>query len=264
MILWVTLHCERECLVEACIGPSCGEDGPECTLGTVRQWELDLGVMELLDVWTSALLGWYCLHLHDLDTRSPCSVTGTHVTVALCDSTSSGQITVLSVHVVRSTPWVVSKPDAEILDLCWLGLIDLPTGDNFPFGLLDFLQFLDEVPKAGLGGHMVWCKDAHLVEGRKAHLIGGYPTVTVDPCSYGCVLSWLRACTYCFDDTTYTWRNLYFFKEFDSRRGWVTRPTIWLQLGAGDEGGDGDGEVVVQCLGPRLVWFWDRQTAATP
>lgn len=33
----------------------------------VGQWELDLGVVELLDRWSAALAGCDLLHLHDLD-----------------------------------------------------------------------------------------------------------------------------------------------------------------------------------------------------
>ena len=33
----------------------------------VGQWELDLGVVELLDRWSAALAGRDLLHLHDLD-----------------------------------------------------------------------------------------------------------------------------------------------------------------------------------------------------
>ena len=37
------------------------------TEDTVGQWELDLGVVELLDRWLTALAGCNLLHLHDLD-----------------------------------------------------------------------------------------------------------------------------------------------------------------------------------------------------
>ena len=45
------------------------------------QWELDLGVMELLDRWPAALAGCNLFHLHDLDRVGPGTVSGTHVSV---------------------------------------------------------------------------------------------------------------------------------------------------------------------------------------
>ena len=63
------------------------------------QWELDLGVVELLDCGLAALAGCDLLHLQDLDGVDPGSVPGTHVLVALGDGASGGQVLVPLVHV---------------------------------------------------------------------------------------------------------------------------------------------------------------------
>ncbi len=44
---------------------------------------------------------------------------------ALRDGSTSGNIPVLLVHVVRPTTGIVSQPDAKVLHLGWLLLIDL-------------------------------------------------------------------------------------------------------------------------------------------
>lgn len=82
---------------------------------TVGQWELDLGVVELLDSWPAALASCNLFHLHDLDGVRTGTVSGTHVSVALCDRAGSGQVPVLSVHVVSATSGIIAQPDAEVL-----------------------------------------------------------------------------------------------------------------------------------------------------
>ena len=64
--------------------------------------------MELLDSWPAALITCSLFHPHDLDGVGA----GTHVTVALCDCASGGQVPVLLGHVVCTTVGVVAQPDA--------------------------------------------------------------------------------------------------------------------------------------------------------
>lgn len=103
------------CLEEG-VGPLGGEAwlvlAPQHTVG---QWKLDLGVVELLDSWPAALASCNLFHLHDLDGVRTGTVSGTHVSVALCDCTSGGQVPVLPVHVVCATSGVVAQPDAKVL-----------------------------------------------------------------------------------------------------------------------------------------------------
>lgn len=51
----------------------------------------------------------------------PCS----HVLIEALDCISAGEFTELLVHVVGSRARVVAEPDTEVLDLQWLGLVNL-------------------------------------------------------------------------------------------------------------------------------------------
>merc|ERR1719402_841076 len=99
-------------------------------------------------------------------------MTGTHVTVTLCDGSSITHISVLPVHVVGSTTGIITQPDAVVLDGQWSLLEPLLTKNDFTNCLLDLLKFLDEIPVARLGRHMIICKDFHLVQWRVLELVG--------------------------------------------------------------------------------------------
>ena len=99
---------------------------------TVGQRELDLGVMELLDSRPATFAGGDLFHFHDMDEVCTGTMPGTHVSVALCDSPSSGQVAVLAVHVVCPTAGVIAQPDAEVLHTQG-GLLEyLPTVHDLP------------------------------------------------------------------------------------------------------------------------------------
>ena len=53
------------------------------------------------------------------------AVAGGHVGVESLDGVGAGHLTVLLVHVVGAGPGVVAKPDAKVLDLQGLLLVDL-------------------------------------------------------------------------------------------------------------------------------------------
>lgn len=63
-----------------------------------------------------------CTHV---DRPEAGTVAGGHVGVEGLDSIGSGKLTVLLVHVVRTRTGVVSQPDAKVLDLEGVGLVDL-------------------------------------------------------------------------------------------------------------------------------------------
>jgi hypothetical protein len=52
-------------------------------------------------------------------------MSGGHVLVQCLDSICAGHLTVLLVHVVGTRARVVSDPDAKVLDLLWVPLVDL-------------------------------------------------------------------------------------------------------------------------------------------
>lgn len=81
----------------------------------VGQWELALGVVELLGGCSAALDGCDLLYLHDLDPVGPGKAPCAHVSVALGDGAGCSQVPVLPVHVVGASAGVIVQPDAEVL-----------------------------------------------------------------------------------------------------------------------------------------------------
>ena len=53
------------------------------------------------------------------------TVTGSHITIALCNSSRDSQISVLTVHVVGTRTRIITKPDTKVLDLQWASVMDL-------------------------------------------------------------------------------------------------------------------------------------------
>jgi len=100
------------------VGTSGGESRLVQTLrNAAGQRELDLAIVKLFHMGSSALVGLQHIDLDDLNAVGPGSVAGTHVTIALGDGGRDGQVTVLAVHVVSAAAGVVAQPDAEVLDL---------------------------------------------------------------------------------------------------------------------------------------------------
>lgn len=96
----------------------------------------------------------------------------THVTVALRNRGSDGQVTVLAVHVVGSGTGIVAQPDAKVLDLQRGLLGDLLEGHDLAGGLLELVQLAQEVPETGLGHDSVRSEDPHFVHRRAGLLLG--------------------------------------------------------------------------------------------
>lgn len=133
------------------------------------------------------------------------TVAGGHVLVHSLDGLSPRHLTVLLVHVVGTRAGVVSDPDAEVLDLQRVLLVDLKQkklawsaynppmivtlqprclspaalrvfgssdstyhvdGHDLTSGLLDLLQTPHEVPVSGLGDNGVGSEDSHTVQSR--------------------------------------------------------------------------------------------------
>lgn len=95
------------------------------------------------------------------------AVPGSHVRVESLNSISAGHLAVLLVHVVRARAGVVSKPDAEVLDLLGVLLVDSLDADNLASGLLDLSESAQEVPESGLGDRLVRSEDGHAVHVRR-------------------------------------------------------------------------------------------------
>merc|ERR1719208_426701 len=126
--------------------------------------ELDLAVVHLLDQRTATLASLHGLASNDLDAVGTGSVSGSHVPVTLCDSSTDSQVSVLAVHVMGARPGVVSQPDAEVLDLHWLPLLNLLHGDDLAGGLLELPELTQKVPESTLGDNGIWSEDPHSVK----------------------------------------------------------------------------------------------------
>lgn len=92
----------------------------------VRQGELEVLGQKLLDVGAADVLGLLNLNdLEDVDRPKAGTVTGGHVLVEGLDGVGAGHLTVLTVHVVGTGAGVVADPDADVLDLEGVLLVDL-------------------------------------------------------------------------------------------------------------------------------------------
>ena len=109
----------RACLHEG-VGPGslvCGFQLPGWWANhAVCQRELDLGVVELLRVLTLAQRHRDRGGLDDLDARGAHPVTRSHLIVHLLHCSVECQITVFLVHVVVTSPTLVTHPDTEVFD----------------------------------------------------------------------------------------------------------------------------------------------------
>lgn len=110
---------------------------------------------------------------------SASTMTGSHVTVALCNSASNCEVAVLTVHVVGARTRVITQPDAEVLDL-QRRLLELSFHrDDLTSCLLELTQLTQEVPKSRLGDDMVRCEDDHFEE-RRIWILLGWQLATDD------------------------------------------------------------------------------------
>merc|ERR1719348_2286905 len=126
--------------------------------------ELDLGVVHLGDQRSATLASCDSLTSDDLDGVSSCSMSGTHVSVALGDGAIGRHIPVLSVHVVSARPGVVSQPDTKVLNFEGEFFLDQFTGNNFSGGLLELSQLTQKVPESGLSHNVIRSKNSHPVQ----------------------------------------------------------------------------------------------------
>merc|ERR1712121_483561 len=106
----------------------------------MRQRKFNCGLGKLLNMRTSAFLGCNFFNTDDLNGVSSCTMTRTHIPVALCDSSTDGQITVLSVHVMGTTSGIISKPNTKVLDLSRIFLEYPLDVNNFASRFLELLQ----------------------------------------------------------------------------------------------------------------------------
>ena len=132
----------------------------------MRKRELDVGVVELGDVGTLAVLGSNLLKIDNLDASSTSSVSASHVHVELVDGSNASGITELLVQVVGSRSTVVTDEGTVVLHDLRALLVNLVDGENLSGGLLHLVVFTQEIPEARLGDDIVGSEDSHAVQGR--------------------------------------------------------------------------------------------------
>lgn len=127
--------------------------------------ELEVLGGELLDVVSLDVVSLSELNnLEDVDIPETRAVAGSHIVVKGSNSVSTGELTVLLVHVVGAGTRVVLDPDAEVLHLSGVLLEDLVDANDLTVGLLDTAERVEEVPETRLGNNRVGRKNAHTVE----------------------------------------------------------------------------------------------------
>ena len=149
---------------------SLAQEGLSVLLGdtgnTVRQRELDAVAVELLSGSTASLAGRDFINRNDLDTAETSSVATSEILVQLLNSTNSGGISVLFVHVVGASLAVVSQDNTVVLDGEGVLLKNLINRDDFTTSLLDLVLTRKEVPETALSKDGALGKEGHSVDGR--------------------------------------------------------------------------------------------------
>jgi len=115
----------------------------------VRKRELEAGLQELPDVWSTDVLG--LLDLDDtknVDRPETGAVSGSHVLVDGLHRSRAGEFPEFLVHVVRARARIISEPDTKVLDLERFLLVDNIDTDDFTAGFLNFFQLSEEVPES--------------------------------------------------------------------------------------------------------------------
>lgn len=72
--------------------------------------------MELLCAFSLAQLGWYCGCPDDLNAWRPYSVTRSHLSVHLLNSTVKSSVSIFLVHIVIPSSALISQPDSIVLN----------------------------------------------------------------------------------------------------------------------------------------------------
>ena len=157
------IHKDKNRLVKG--GGSLGREDGLGLLDAVGKRELEATDSQLLDVLALDVLSLLKLNnLEDVDRSKSRSVAGSHILVKSVNGSSTGELTVLLVHVVGTGTRVVTDPDTEVLDLVGSLLVNLVDGDNLTSSLLNSSELGQEVPESRLGNDSVGSKDSHTVE----------------------------------------------------------------------------------------------------
>ena len=139
----------------------------------VKEGEVDLGRVELLDPGAAAGRVGDRLDAEDLDLGVAGAVAGGHVVVRLRDGAGLGDVAELLDHGgVAAALRVVDERDGVVArgDLL---VADDGDGENVALGRLDLVLVVHEAPEAGLGDDVVGGEDLILVDGGVLVRVGG-------------------------------------------------------------------------------------------
>jgi len=150
------------------------DEGGAHLLDAVREGELEAGLEELLDVGTADILGLLELdHTENVDRPEASTVPGSHILVQGLHRIRAGELTELLVHVVGTGARVVAQPDAEVLDLQRLLLVNNVDAKDFSTGFFNLLELPQEVPEARLGDDLIRRENPHAIDFRVGVVFGG-------------------------------------------------------------------------------------------
>ena len=97
--------------------PACSELRHIASLtNTVGKRELDFSIMEHFDSDTLGISSFYGLNLQDMNAVGLGTMTGSHITIGLSDSSSNRNIAILAVHVVMTGAGIILQPYSEIFN----------------------------------------------------------------------------------------------------------------------------------------------------
>jgi len=116
----------------------------------VSQWKLHFWIQKLFNMWASDLLGRNSFHFDDLDASESGSVTSSHVSVKLSDSTDARNVSEFLVDVVGSSSRIVFAQNSKVLDLLWISLKNLNHTQDLTQSCLDFLASGQKIPESAL------------------------------------------------------------------------------------------------------------------
>lgn len=117
----------------------------------MRKYKGQLGVVELLGELSAGLLGWDLINADDLNRLPAGTMSACHVHVELVDSSDSGHITVLLIHVDLSSSGLVSDQDRKVFHTIWVLLNHTRNRQHLTVGSLELLQQRRVVEELRLG-----------------------------------------------------------------------------------------------------------------
>ena len=88
-------------------------------MNTFWQWESDFWIMKLFNLRSPTICSFYNFDFNNLNRMSTGTMASSHVSITLCHGTTDWEVSVFSVHIVSTRPWIIPQPNAKVLDFYW-------------------------------------------------------------------------------------------------------------------------------------------------